>query len=62
MQLPKQQILKIGSVVHAYGLSRATIYRLIKLGLFPKPIKIGLAAVGFDADALALWYEQRKAV
>ncbi|WP_409993782.1 helix-turn-helix transcriptional regulator [Roseateles koreensis] len=55
-----RKIYRLKDVCAVYGLSRSTIYRLIERGLFPKPIKIGLSAVGWDADDLSTWYCERK--
>ncbi len=56
----RKQIYRLKDIQHKYGISRSSIYRLVDLGLFPKPIKIGLAAIGWDADDLAAWYAERK--
>lgn len=56
----RKQIYRLKDVQHKYGISRSSIYRLMGLGLFPKPVKIGQAAIGWDADDLATWYAERK--
>ncbi len=60
MQTIPRRIYRIAHVCTMYGLSRSSIYRLISRGLFPKPVKIGLAAVGWDSDDLAVWYAERR--
>lgn len=37
------------------GLSRATIYRHVRAGTFPKPFKIGARAVAWDAGEVNKW-------
>lgn len=54
------RILRLKQVINRSGLSKATLYRLGRLGHFPKPFKIGLAAVGWDELEIALWIEERK--
>lgn len=54
------RMLRIKQVVRGSGLSRSSIYRLIKLGLFPKPIKIGITAVGWLASEIDQWIHDRK--
>ncbi len=49
------RILRINQVIDTVGLSRSAIHRLGKLGLFPRPFKIGLAAVGWDAAEIEFW-------
>ena len=56
-----KRVLRLQDVVRDYGLSRSTIYRLIAQGLFPAPVRLGLAAVGWDAADLDTWYSNRKA-
>lgn len=41
------KVLRLRDVTNTSGLSRSSIYRLMKLGLFPKSIKIGITAVGW---------------
>lgn len=42
------------------GLSKTHIYRLIKLGLFPKPIKLSERAIAFFESDIDSWLEQRR--
>lgn len=50
------QILRRPVVEQAVGLSRPTIYRLIKRGLFPKQISLGgTNAVGWLASDIEKW-------
>lgn len=47
-------VLRLPIVKNRTGLSRTTIYKRIADGTFPKPIKIGVRAVGWlesDIDA-----------
>ena len=41
------------------GLSRSTIYLLISQGRFPKPVSLGLRAVGWTEESVSSWIEQR---
>lgn len=43
------------------GLSRSSVYRLASLGMFPKPVRIGLRAVAWPSDVLDAWIAQRTA-
>lgn len=61
MSSTPQRVLRLKDVIHLYGLSRSTIYRLIAQGLFPSPVRLGLAAVGWDMADLDTWYSNRKA-
>lgn len=61
---PFPQILRLKSVIQATGLSRASLYRQIAGGNFPKQIKLGLGAsarsVGWDAEDVARWIAECK--
>lgn len=59
-QITTPRILRIQEVSHLVGLSRASLYRLMRLGLFPKSIKLGLSAVGWDSADLEKWISSRK--
>ncbi len=41
------QILRLSQVQARTGLSRSGVYARLTTGTFPKPIKIGLRAIGF---------------
>lgn len=43
-------IQKLPSVIKDYQRSRSAIYRDIDVGLFPKPISLGVRAVGWPSD------------
>ena len=57
----KIQIVKRPEVEATTGLSRSSLYRLAAAGQFPHPIKLGPRAVGWRADEIAAWIEQRTA-
>jgi prophage regulatory protein len=54
-------ILRLPKVKVFSGKSRATIYREVKLGLFPAPISLGARAVGWLASDLEAWLAGRIA-
>jgi prophage regulatory protein len=56
------RVLRMHEVTKAIGLSKASIYRLMKLNRFPKSFKIGIAAVGWDLAEIEFWiFEQKMA-
>lgn len=55
------KILRLPSVITQTQLSRSSIYRLIKLGLFPKPVKLGIKASGWRVEDIEAWISSRKA-
>jgi prophage regulatory protein len=48
-------LLRLPSVEAKTGLSKSEIYRRIKLGTFPQPIKLGARAVAWPMAALDAW-------
>jgi prophage regulatory protein len=48
-------ILRFSDVVKATKLSRATIYRRIEAGDFPKPSKLTERSVGWRSSAIEAW-------
>ncbi|HMM76838.1 MAG TPA: AlpA family phage regulatory protein [Gammaproteobacteria bacterium] len=55
------QILRISDVQKQVRLSRASIYRLIRAGQFPAPVKLTAKASGWSADAVDSWVASRTA-
>lgn len=54
------QILRLKTVCQKTGLSKASIYRLMKQGLFPQSRKIGLRATGWLADEIDTFLISRE--
>lgn len=50
-------ILRINEVQSLTKLSRSTIYRLLRLSTFPRPVALGARAVGWRASAIREWIE-----
>jgi len=45
------KILRLPDVIERVGFSRSSIYAFVDNGTFPKPVKIGIRAVGWlDSD------------
>jgi len=53
-------ILRMPEVVQLTGLSKATIYRMMKGGTFPKQYRLSERAVGWKKSALCAWTENRE--
>lgn len=52
--LPRKTVEKLS------GLSRATIYRLIKAGKFPRPLSIGTGSVRWRESDIISWQKSLK--
>lgn len=55
------RLLRRPEVEALTGLARATIYRDMASGSFPRPIKLGRRAVAWPASVIDQWIEARKA-
>jgi len=53
--VPNSEILRLNRVKSKTGLGRSTIYNHIKEGHFPKPIKLGISAVGWLENEIEEW-------
>ena len=52
--IPRKTVEKLS------GLSRATIYRLIKAGKFPRPLSIGTGSVRWRQSDVIAWQQSLK--
>lgn len=52
--------LRRPSVENLTGLSRSTIYNLMKKGDFPKPVKLTGKAVAWPESAISDWLASRR--
>jgi prophage regulatory protein len=57
--MPQQQstgpLWRLPRIETQTGLSKSEIYRRIKLGTFPKPLKLGARAVAWPAASIEEW-------
>jgi prophage regulatory protein len=55
-------ILRRRHVEQRTGLSRSTLYQYMKDGAFPKPVQLGLRAVGWLESDISKWITARVKV
>ena len=48
----QEQLLRMPFVVKKTGLSRSSIYNLMKKDLFPRPVKVGRRAVAWHEEKI----------
>ena len=53
------RLLRRRQVEEITGLSRSSIYRLMQDGEFPRPVKVGPAAVRWRTSDITVWLESR---
>lgn len=56
---PNEKIIRLRTVLARTGLSRSMAYMLLRDGLFPKPISLGLRAVGWLESEIDRWIADR---
>jgi len=55
-------VIRLPEVLTRTGLSRSTIYAMISVGAFPKPVKLGLRAVGWPEAEVGDWLVSRLTI
>ena len=53
-------ILRLPAVTEATGLSRVTVWRYVRAGNFPAPVRLGPNAVGWRTSAVEAWIASRE--
>ena len=54
------RILRLRQALSVTGLSKATIYRLLNVGAFPRPIRLSERAVGWRTEEIDEWLASRE--
>lgn len=54
------RIIKMKELPGITGRSRASLWRDIKAGKFPKPVRLGTNSVGFKASEIQNWLDGLK--
>ncbi len=55
----ERRILRLDEVEAKSGFKRAHIYNLMKKGEFPKALRLGVRAVGWDSIEIDQWIAER---
>lgn len=53
------KILRIQQVAEQTGLSHSSLYKQMRMGLFPRPIKLTARASGWEESAVQAWIENK---
>jgi prophage regulatory protein len=56
---PPKRILRIRQVCEKTGMSRAWIYRAIKSGGFPAPLRLSIRSIGWEEKMVDSWISTR---
>jgi prophage regulatory protein len=60
-QEPPDRVLRWREVRDRIGLSRATIWRMVRNGVFPAPVRLGPQSVGWIEREVIEWIADRAA-
>ena len=55
----ERRILRLDEVESKSGFKRAHIYNLMRKGQFPKALRLGMRAVGWDSIEIEQWIAER---
>lgn len=59
MTVVEELLLRDKEVARMIGVSRGTLWRMVKAGLFPPPIRVGLRAVRWRLSEVLEWIASR---
>lgn len=54
------KLIKLPEVVTLTLLSKSTIYKLVKMGSFPQPVKLSVRATGWRVSDVEAWLMSRQ--
>ena len=57
--MTQDRFLRIREVLMVTGLSRATLYVMVKNDLFPAPVRLGARSVAWRASHVQAWMDTR---
>ena len=57
---PLERLLSIKQITAETGISRSTIYRLLRNGTFPTPIRLGKRGMRWLESEIKAWLRKRK--
>ena len=60
ISLDEARLIRFHAVQERVGMGRTAVYELIKLGKFPRPVKIGAASAWIDVE-ITHWIEELAA-
>ena len=55
-----KRFYRTGELTKILGISRSTLHKWTKTGLFPKPFKLGTRAVGWSEVQIQEWVDTRE--
>ena len=59
MSVVEKRALNLEEVLGLISLSSATVYRMMSLGAFPRPVRLSVRATGWRSDEVEEWLASR---
>ena len=59
ISVPVDALLRRKDVQQQTGLPRSTLYKMMRDGLFPEPVKIGARSVAWPASEVKAWIDSK---
>ena len=59
--VPRDRLIRLPDVEGATGCEKSTIYELMKVGRFPKPVRLSARHVAWSEAAVLQWVQDRIA-
>ncbi len=56
------KMVSMAEVIERLGLSRSTIFLMVKSGTFPAPIKLGVRRIAWRVTTIDKWIKDREAI
>ncbi len=57
--VPRDRLIRLPDVESAIGCKKSTIYELMKVGRFPKPVRLSARHVAWPESAVLQWVQDR---
>lgn len=54
------RLMRLREVLHICGMSRTSLYRVMKAHEFPTPVKLSARSIGWRQDEVLEWVENRS--
>ena len=61
IELDSERIVRMEELLRRLQISRATVYRWLDEGRFPRPVRLGERTIGWKESSLAGWLADREA-
>jgi prophage regulatory protein len=54
------KVLRLAAVLEAVGMKKSTVYKWVREGTFPAPVRLGVQSVGWREVDIEAWLASRE--